>query len=427
MGQYEGSMPSQFLHNVFGRRNRSFALTGVVLLLLATITWMYGGFAGSALAVPPDQFSPGKNVDLNPKPVDHHTDTGAEGEEEDTDESAHWPKPSEESNQDHNPWPTHAASSTAAHGSPASSKIPTPSPSSAAAAPTSGVAAGGIPPKIWQILLPKKIKKPEDAKILTDPKVLQDTPSWLVLNPDHKYTLMSAKGGEEFVYKHFSDQPKLLDTYNKLPNVGMKSDLLRYLILSVEGGVYTDTDTVCLKPIDKWIAPGIEREKVKVIVGIEFDRRDGGGWVDISHWVQFCQWTIAAAPGHPLFMKMAERVMFSANLLAETHQVPLEKVAPTSFEVMNSTGPAAWTDVVFEQLQLHNKSMTDTKDLSFMDGPKLYGDILVLPIDGFGMGQKHSKSTHDGSIPEDAYVKHLFRGSWRGDKQKFKRDGVPLA
>lgn len=238
---------------------------------------------------------------------------------------------------------------------------------------------------------------------------------------------MSAKGGEEFVYKHFSDQPKLLDTYNKLPNVGMKSDLLRYLVLSVEGGVYTDTDTVCLKPIDKWIAPGIEREKVKVIVGIEFDRRDGGGWVDISHWVQFCQWTIAAAPGHPLFMKMAERVMFSANLLAETHQVPLEKVAPTSFEVMNSTGPAAWTDVVFEQLQLHNKSMTDTKDLSFMDGPKLFGDILVLPIDGFGMGQKHSKSTHDGSIPEDAYVKHLFRGSWRGDKQKFKRDDVPAA
>lgn len=187
MGQYEGSMPSQFLHNVFGRRNRSFALTGVVLLLLATITWMYGGFAGSALAVPPDQFSPGKNVDLNPKPVDHHTDMGGDGEEEDTDESANWPKPSEESNQDHNPWPTHAASSTATHGSPANSSTPTPAPSSAAAAaPTSGVAAGGIPPKIWQILLPKKIKKPEDAKILTDPKVLQDTPSWLVLNPDHK-------------------------------------------------------------------------------------------------------------------------------------------------------------------------------------------------------------------------------------------------
>ncbi|KAK4184745.1 glycosyltransferase [Podospora australis] len=424
-------MPSQFLQHVLGRRNRSFALTGVVLLLLATITWMYGGFAGSALAVPPDQF-------VTPKPVDHHTNTGEQDEELIVD----LPKPADDSEElVHNPWPTHAPSSSAAPAAAATPEsvatnntAPTTAESSPAAADTSasssttenGSVAGGIPPKIWQILLPKKIKKPEDAKILTDPKVLQDTPSWLVLNPDHKYTLMSAEGGKDFIYKHFSDNAKLIETYNKLPNVGMKSDLLRYLVLSVEGGVYTDTDTVCLKPIEKWIAPGIDRNKVKVIVGIEFDRRDGGGWVDISHWVQFCQWTIAAAPGHPLFMKMAERVMMSADLLAKTHEKPLEKITPTSFEVMNSTGPAAWTDVVFEQLQLHNTSMTDTKDLSFMEGPKLFGDILVLPIDGFGMGQKHSKSTHDGTIPDDAYVQHLFRGSWRGDKQKFKR-GPPIA
>lgn len=198
-----------------------------------------------------------------------------------------------------------------------------------------------------------------------------------------------------------------------MPNVGMKSDLLRYLILDAKGGVYTDTDTVALKSIDKWV-PTKYRDKAHLIVGIEFDRLDGGGWADIPHWLQFCQWTIAAAPGHPVFPKMVERILESLEGLSKTYNVPVAELKPTEFEVMNSTGPAAWTDIVFEQLQTFDPSLNTTKDLSFMTEPKLYGDILVLTIDGFGMGQSHSHSTNDGSIPEAALMKHLFRGSWRG-------------
>lgn len=194
----------------------------------------------------------------------------------------------------------------------------------------------------------------------------------------------------------------------------MKSDLLRYLILSAEGGVYSDTDTIALRPIDSWV-PAKYRNKARVVVGIEFDRRDGVAWADIPHWLQFCQWTIAAAPGHPVFEKMFDRVIESVQDLSETHGVPVTELTPGSFEVMNSTGPAAWTDVVFEQLQEFNSSLNDTKDLSFMTEPKLYGDILVLTIDGFGMGQSHSESTNNGSIPEAALMRHLFYGSWRGD------------
>lgn len=80
---------------------------------------------------------------------------------------------------------------------------------------------------------------------------------------------------------------------------------------------------------------------------------------------------------------------------------------------MTSTGPAAWTDVVFEQLQEYENSLNGTEDLSFMAQPKLYEDILVLTVDGFGMGQPHYHSTNDGTIPEAALVKHNFRGSWR--------------
>lgn len=226
-------------------------------------------------------------------------------------------------------------------------------------------------------------------------------------------TLAGENGANDFIQRHFSGEP-VVDVYNTIPNAGMKSDLLRYLILDIEGGVYTDTDTVALKPIDDWVPVDL-RDQVRLIVGIEFDRRDGGAWADIAHWVQFCQWTIAAAPGHPVFKKMVSRVMQSVKELSDKYGLPANQLTPTSFEVMNSTGPSAWTDVVFEQLQLHDPSLKGTEDLSFLEAPMLYGDILLLPIDGFGMGQSHSHSTNDGSIPEAALAQHFFHGSWRGE------------
>jgi alpha 1,6-mannosyltransferase len=91
-------------------------------------------------------------------------------------------------------------------------------------------------------------------------------------------------------------------------------------------------------------------------------------------------------------------------------------VKPSSFEVVSTTGPAAWTDAVFDLLKRHDPTLVSTKNLSYMAGAKLFGDILVLPVDGFGMGQPHSHSTNDGTVPEQALVKHLFSGSWRGDE-----------
>ncbi|RFU72026.1 glycosyltransferase family 32 [Trichoderma arundinaceum] len=272
-----------------------------------------------------------------------------------------------------------------------------------------------IPPSIWQIVLPKNQPYHGDPNhVHVDVKQLEHTASWIAMNPDYQYTLVGHKGGDEFVKSRYSHNPRIGEVYRNLSNVGMKSDLLRYLILDAQGGVYTDTDTLALKPVDAWV-PAKLRDKARLVVGIEFDRRDGGPWADIPHWLQFCQWTIAAAPGHPVFKKMVNRVLRSVDELSAVHGLPINQLHPESFEVMNSTGPAAWTDIVFEQLQEYNPLLNDTKDLSFMEEPTLIGDILILPIDGFGMGQDHSASTNDGSIPEAAMMRHMFHGSWRGD------------
>lgn len=197
----------------------------------------------------------------------------------------------------------------------------------------------------------------------------------------------------------------------------MKSDFLRYLILGVEGGVYSDTDTLLYRPVSEWI-PQALRTQVRLIVGIEFDRLDGPSWADIPHELQFCQWTIAAAPDHPVFTKMTDRVLDSMRQLSEARGGSLSDAEIGSFDVMNSTGPAAWTDVVFSQLQEYEPLLTTPRDLSGLTEPVLFGDVLVLPIDGFGMGQLHSNSTNDGTIPRTAYVQHLFTGSWRSGEDE---------
>lgn len=288
-----------------------------------------------------------------------------------------------------------------------------------------------IPPKIWQILLPQA--RHADGPFTIDPSQLVDTPSWIAKNPDYNYKLVTSEWADAFVDAHFAaSDPALAQTYHALRNPGLKSDLLRYLLLSVEGGVYTDVDTVALRPVDEWVAPAL-RGTVRLVVGVEFDQRDGGMWDEIPHALQFCQWTIAAAPGHPIFAAMAARAAASLRALAaaaaaaaaataaeDVHDVvgggvlqDLARLRPTSFEVMNATGPAAWTDVLFEQLRRAEPGLTDLRNLSGMTGPRLYGDILVLNIDGFGVGQVHSGSTNDGTYPDTAFVKHNFRGSWR--------------
>jgi alpha 1,6-mannosyltransferase len=228
---------------------------------------------------------------------------------------------------------------------------------------------------------------------------------------------MGSQGADEFLNRYYANEPEIINVFHDLVNVGMKSDFLRYLLLATEGGVYTDTDTSAIRPISEWV-PEEYRDKARVVIGIEWDQQNRGAVKTIPHIVQFCQWTIAAAEGgHPVFKRMTKRILASVKELEKKHGKPLAQIEPEYFDVLNTTGPASWTDAVFEQLQEYNSSLTSTKDFSYLDEPRLVGDMLILTINGFGMGQRHSGSVHDGSIPGLALTSHKFRGSWKDEKQ----------
>lgn len=110
---------------------------------------------------------------------------------------------------------------------------------------------------------------------------------------------------------------------------------------------------------------------------------------------------------------MVENVLRRVEDLSVLKKTPISQLEMTSIEIMNSTGPALWSETVFHELQTIDPSLKRPLDLTGMKEPRLYGDIMVLPIDGIGTGVEHSGSTHDGTIPDIAIVQHHFRGSWR--------------
>jgi alpha 1,6-mannosyltransferase len=102
----------------------------------------------------------------------------------------------------------------------------------------------------------------------------------------------------------------------------MKADLWRYLILGENGGVSSDIDSVCLEPLDLWVDRPQPRGADVLILALE----------NAEH---FCQWTIAATPGHP-----APR--HTAAFLLHNFESRGIDTACEPF-VHRTTGPGIWT------------------------------------------------------------------------------------
>ena len=71
--------------------------------------------------------------------------------------------------------------------------------------------------------------------------------TWREQNPDWEYHLWNGEEMDELVKKHF---PEYLSMYRSFPYNVQRWDTIRYMILYVYGGVYTDLDTECFKPIE---------------------------------------------------------------------------------------------------------------------------------------------------------------------------------
>ena len=73
--------------------------------------------------------------------------------------------------------------------------------------------------------------------------------SWRAFNPDSRYELFTDASMDPWIRSTFASVPALVAAWDALPDVIFKTDLFRLLILFAEGGVYSDSDTICTRPI----------------------------------------------------------------------------------------------------------------------------------------------------------------------------------
>lgn len=72
-----------------------------------------------------------------------------------------------------------------------------------------------------------------------------------------------------------------------------------------------------------------------MVVGIEWDQRDGGMWPYFDHPVQFAQWTFGSQQGHPIMQLLVDRI--TSALREYEDQGKLHKV--TMKDILSVSGP----------------------------------------------------------------------------------------
>lgn len=226
--------------------------------------------------------------------------------------------------------------------------------------------------------------------------------------------LLGQEGAENFVREHYSRRPEIAQTFLDLNYTIFRADLLRYMLLEAVGGVYSDIDTIAKKPIRDWI-PRQFLSRTRAVVGIEYDQlEDEGPSHGFTERMSFCQWTLASSQGHPMMTRIVDEVVSTLRQMAKENGTTIAALKVKDKEVGEVTGPAIWTRVVMQSLSIASGTSVTYENITGLKEPRLFGDILILPIDGFGSGQPHSGSSKSDDV-DTALVRHRFGMFWRHD------------
>lgn len=267
------------------------------------------------------------------------------------------------------------------------------------------------------------------------PAYIWQTWKWTPANGEFTYRQQEATWTEQhpgFIHEVITDQvalhllrllyasvPEVLEAYDALPLAVLKADFFRYLILLARGGIYSDIDTFAIKSALEWIPEQVPRSAIGLVIGIEADP-DRPDWKDwYSRRIQFCQWTIQSKPGHPVLRDVVARV--TQETLKRKRQGLLAGVVDKN--VVEFTGPALWTDVIFEYFNDarffdmdRSPGEIDWQNFTGMERPKRVGDVVVLPITSFSPGvQQMGAKDYDDPM---AFVKHDFEGTWKPESER---------
>ncbi|KAG8625676.1 hypothetical protein KVT40_006077 [Elsinoe batatas] len=253
-----------------------------------------------------------------------------------------------------------------------------------------------------------------------------DLPSltWPARNPYHSYTRLDANSSLPYIKDRYAHRPDLVATYEAVDNPDLAETMTRYLALAADGGVYAATGTECLVSIDLWTQwngsasassassaeptdPPRDPGKVGMVVGVGYDQRDAEREEGRGLPVEFATWTVGSRRGHPVMERVRDGIMGRVREgldRAGGEDRRKEGKGLGEEEVREVVGSKIFTEAVKEGIEKMLAREVDWKEFSMLEGPKMFGDVLVLPIDAFTSGVAHSRARSEGN--EMQLVRH---------------------
>jgi alpha 1,6-mannosyltransferase len=312
---------------------------------------------------------------------------------------------------------------------------------------------------IWQLWKTKVFEELDDSlKSLSSSFAQQEAEDKGSFN----YTLL-ANSEQSGIVKHlFEAVPEVYEAYEILPEIILKADFMRYLILFAVGGVYSDIDTSLKTDMQDWLTYNEtlygKSNQIGAVVAIESDC-DGYDCLPpvVPLRLQYCQWTLQGKKGHPMYRELIARItefsLYEYNPdTGDLHLDPYTfnmKPQPNSRSridaILGWTGPVLFTDVIFdyineayllseklfkidfasEKIDDPNRNLGLFKKVQF---PKLPGypkhdyDPITRP---WGW-ENVTKQIHPIVVDDDLlllpyrafhldYVGHHYKGSWKDE------------
>ncbi|KAK7994114.1 hypothetical protein PG989_007495 [Apiospora arundinis] len=250
--------------------------------------------------------------------------------------------------------------------------------------------------------------------------------TWTVKNPDYRYEVLTDNNDLNYVEENFGpngfDRTDIVDMYRTVNATIIKADLLRYLIMYAEGGVYADIDVEDLRPVHRFIPERYNERDVDMVIGVEIDQPQFQDHPILGKKSQsFCQWTFMAKPQLPVMLKLVENIMRWLNDLAEDQKVPVSEIVLNFDQVISGTGPSAFTMAILEYMNEQKPKGAPEitwNDFHDLDESKVVSRILVQNVEVFAAGQGHSDSGNHDS--RGALVKHHYHASnWPSRHARF--------
>jgi mannosyltransferase OCH1-like enzyme len=156
--------------------------------------------------------------------------------------------------------------------------------------------------------------------INSKPKLVKAIKSWLKYTNTFNYKFYNNAMCDDFIKNNFDD--KIYNAYSLLPMGVMKADLWRYCIIYKYGGIYADTDTVCLFNPHIFI-----NDSLLTIVP--------------ENETHLCQWVFSAPPNSPILKSIID--------------LSVERILNTPIKgehiIHYLTGPSVFTDGIEKYLK----------------------------------------------------------------------------